>query len=119
MKSKSLFTAAMVVLIPALVFASQKNSANVELDQAVNVAGTPLAPGQYKVTWEGSGPNVMVTFTEGRKTVATAPAKLVNNPTSEAGAVETDTANNTVTLQAIDLKNETIQFTNAVTGAGN
>jgi hypothetical protein len=119
MKSKSLFAAAMVFLIPALAFAGQKNSANVELDQAVKVAGTRLAPGQYKVTWEGNGPNVTATFTEGKKTVATAPATLVGNPTNEE-AIETDTAaDKTVILQAVDLKNVTIRFANAVAGAGN
>jgi hypothetical protein len=64
MKTKSLFAAATVFLIPALAFAGQKNSANVSLDQPVKVAGTQLAPGQYKVMWEGNGPDVTVSFLE-------------------------------------------------------
>jgi hypothetical protein len=117
MKPKVLFFVTMVFL-PALAFA-QKNSANVTLDQSVTVAGTQLAPGQYKLIWEGNAPNVNVNFVEGKKTVATAPAKLVSNPTSEE-AIETATqTDNTLVLQAVDLKNVTIRFENAVPGAGN
>ena len=120
MKSKFLFTAAMMFLIPALAFAGQKNSANVELVQPVKVAGTQLAPGDYKLIWEGNGPEITVSFLSGKKTVATAPAKLVNDRNNQPGAIETDTAkDNTVTLQAVDLKNVTIQFSNVVPAAGN
>jgi hypothetical protein len=121
MKSTSLSIAAMVFFIPALAFAGQKNSTHVELVQPVKVAGTQLAPGQYKLTWEGNGPEVTVTFVAGSKTVATAPAKLVNDRNNEPGAIETDTAkDNTVTLTAVDLKNLTIQFSNVgAAAAGN
>ena len=79
MKPKVLFLVTMVFL-PAFAFAGPRNSANIELDQPVTIAGTQLAPGQYKLIWEGNGPNVNVSFVEGKKTVATAPAKLVSNP---------------------------------------
>ncbi len=70
MRSKSLSAAvAMVILTPALAFAGPKNSANVELDRPVKVADTQLAPGQYKVIWQGSGPDITVSFTEGKKIV--------------------------------------------------
>jgi hypothetical protein len=119
MKSKSLSAAAIVFLTPALAFAGPKNSANVELDQPVKVADTQLAPGQYKMIWQGSGPDITVSFTEGKKTFATVPAKLVSNSNSEE-AIETDSAPNTETvLQAIDLKHFTIQFENAAPAAGN
>lgn len=117
MKPNILFFVTMVFL-PALSFA-QKNSANVALDQSVTIAGTQLAPGQYKLIWEGNAPNVNVSFVEGKKTVATAPAKLVSNPTSKE-AIETATqTDNTRVLQAVDLRNVTIRFENAVPGAGN
>jgi hypothetical protein len=118
MKSKTLFAAAMVLLIPAIAFAKPKNSANVELYQTVTVAGTTLAPGQYKLIWNGSGTHVTVRFTEGKKTFATAPAKLVSNPSNQE-AVLTDTeAGNRTVLQAIDLNHFTIQFESAAPSAG-
>jgi hypothetical protein len=119
MKPNSSYAVAMVFLIPALALAGPRNSANLQLDHPVNVAGSQLAPGQYKLTWEGSGPDVTVKFAEGKTIVATAPAKLVSNPTKEE-AIETATAtDDTTVLQAVDLRNITIQFENAAPGAGN
>jgi hypothetical protein len=119
MKSKSLFTAVMVFAIPALAFAGPKNSANLNLDQTVKVAGTQLAPGQYKLVWEGTGPDITVTFNEGNKTVATAPAKLVSNQTYEEAFETFTAADKTTVLRAVDLKKFSIQFENAAPGAGN
>lgn len=118
MKSRSLFAAA-VFFIPVLALAGSKNSANVELDQTVKVADTQLAPGQYKLIWEGNGPDITVNFTEGKKTVATVPAKLVSNQSNQE-AIETLTvADNSRLLRAIDLKKVSIRFENAAPGAGN
>jgi hypothetical protein len=120
MKSKLLFAAAIVLLIPAMAFAKPKDSANIDLNQAVTVAGAKLTPGHYKLIWEGSGSNTTVRFVEGKKTVATAPAKLVSNTTDLDNAVETNTtADNTTVLRAIDLKHITIRFENAAPSAGN
>jgi hypothetical protein len=119
MKTKSLFVFALV-LIPSLTFAADKKSASVEIDQPVKVAGAQLAPGQYHLTWEGNGPDVTVTFTEGKKTVATAPAKLVTTSSSQP-AIETFTASdNTKLLKAVDLNKLTIQFeTSSSASTGN
>ena len=118
MKSKSLF-AAMMFLIPAMAFAGQKNSANVTLEQPVKVAGIQLAPGQYKLIWNGSGPDVTVSFTQGKETVATAHGRLADNPLNEE-AIETVTAaDNTTLLQAVDLKKISIHLQNATPTAGN
>jgi hypothetical protein len=60
-----------------------------------------------------------VKFAEGKKTVATAPAKLVNKQTTQE-AIETVTAtDDTAVLRAVDLKKLVIQFENAAPGAGN
>ena len=118
MNFKSLFVSAML-LIPALAFAAEKKSANVEIDQPVTVAGTQLAPGQYRLTWDGTGSEVTVSFLKGGKTVATAPAKLVNAAGNEP-AIETVTnPDKTQTLKAVDLNNLTIQFQAPVSAAGN
>jgi hypothetical protein len=79
MKSKILFAAAMVFAVPVLALAAPKNSANVSLDQPVNVAGTQLAPGQYRLSWEGTGADVIVVFTEGKRIIATTSAKVMSN----------------------------------------
>lgn len=119
MKAKVLFFVTMVFL-PAFAFGGEKKSANVTLDQPVKVAGAQLAPGQYKVIWEGSGTAVTVSFVEGNKTIATAPARLVSTPTHQPVGIETDTsASHSQVLEAIYLKSVSIQFENAISGAGN
>lgn len=118
MKVKSVFVCAML-LFPVLSFAADKNSTKVQFDQPTKVAGTQLAPGQYRLTWEGNGPDVTVTFLDGKKTVATAPARLVNASTSEP-AIETGTApDKTQILKAVDLNHLTIQFEQPASSAGN
>jgi hypothetical protein len=119
MKSKALFAASMLFLIPGLAFAGPKNSGNIKLEQPVEIGGTQLAPGQYMLTWEGSGPDATVSFTEGKKTIATAPAKLMNNPTRQEAIEMNTAAAGTPVLTAIDLKNLTLQFENAAPNAGN
>ena len=119
MKSTSLFAVAIMLLTPVLAYGGTKDSANFQLTQSVTVAGTQLAPGQYRLTWDGSGPNVTVSFAEGKKTIATAPAKLASNTTNQE-AVETSTeADNTTELRAIDLKRITLQFKTEASSAGN
>ena len=119
MKSKVLFATSMMFLAPALAFAGSKNSINLNLEQPVEVAGTQLAPGHYKLIWESAGQNVTVTFAEGKKTVATTSATLVSNRNDEE-AIETATkAGGTSVLQAVDLKNVTLNFENAAPNAGN
>jgi len=118
MKSKSLFVCTML-LVPALAFAAGKNSASVQIDQPVTVAGTQIAPGQYHLTWEGNGPDVTVTFLEGKKTVATAPAKLINTPGSEQAIETFTTPDKTLLLKAVDLNKLTIQFQTPDSAAGN
>lgn len=119
MKSKILLAAAMVFAVPALAFAASKNSANVRLDQPVVVAGTQLAPGQYSLSWEGAGPDVTVVFTEGKKTIATTSAKLVSHRNNQEDIETTTAGDNKSVLQAVDLKNLTLQFENATPATGN
>jgi hypothetical protein len=119
MKAKSLFVCAMLAL-PALAFAADKKSANVQIPQPVTVAGTQIAPGNYRLVWEGNGPDVTVTFLEGKKTVATAPARLVNTQSDQPGAIETvTTPDKTQVLKAVDLNKLTFQFQTPVAAAGN
>lgn len=119
MKPKLLLATAILFLVPGMAFARPKESANVEFDQPVTVAGTQLAPGHYKLIWDGAGPVVTVKFAEGKKTVATVTAKLLSDPNQQEAIVTDSTADKTSVLQAIDLKNMTIQFENAAPRAGN
>ena len=120
MKPKSLIYVTTAVLMLSLFsFAGAKNSSDVNFDQPVRVAGTQLAAGQYKVVWEGTGPNVQVNFMQGRNTVASAPARI-QNQSNRFDAIETaSSTDNTRVLQAIDLRNISIRFDDSVNAVGN
>jgi hypothetical protein len=66
----------------ALLFSSSafaggnSNKGSLRLDDKVTVAGTSLNPGNYKVEWTGSGPEVKVSILQGGQTVATFPAHV-------------------------------------------
>jgi hypothetical protein len=57
-------------------FAATK--ANLSLPHATNVNGTTLSPGDYKLEWDGTGPDVEVSILQGKKVIAKVPAKLVD-----------------------------------------
>jgi hypothetical protein len=77
--SKSLVLGLALVLTCS-AFAGTK--ANLQLNNPVTLNGTTLKPGDYKVQWEGSGPNVEVSIIQGKNVVAKVPAHVVELPTA-------------------------------------
>lgn len=63
------------LLLASSAFAATK--ATLSLHHATTVNGTTLSAGDYKLEWEGTGPNVEVSVLQGKKVVAKMPAKLV------------------------------------------
>jgi hypothetical protein len=81
---KTLYFAAVLSLTCLLGFggrahAASKNAHSVEISNAVQIGGTKLKPGIYKVEWQGTGPAVQVSFQQNGKTVLTAPGTLKTN----------------------------------------
>jgi hypothetical protein len=75
--ASSLFAAALLVCASAFAKESKdSNKGSLKLDDQVTVAGTSLKPGDYKVEWNGNGPDVTVTVSKGTHTVATFPAHV-------------------------------------------
>jgi len=66
---------ASTVLLAASAFAANKGS--FELQRPAQVAGKELAPGSYKVQWEGSGDQVQLSIMQGSKQVLTTNAHVV------------------------------------------
>ena len=75
--TKSLFLG-LAVLLASSAFAANKTT--LEVQEAVNVSGTKLAPGEYKVQWEGSGPSVEMSILKGKNVVAKVPAHVIDLP---------------------------------------
>jgi hypothetical protein len=93
----------LAVLSPLSVLARDKNQHSVDIPATVQVAGTELKPGNYKVEWQGTGPDIQVTFLQNGKTVATVPATLkTSDGQVTQDQVVTNSENNT--LNEIDFR---------------
>jgi hypothetical protein len=65
----------MALLLGTVASAATKSS--LKLEEPVSVNGMQLAKGEYKIMWEGTGPNVQLSVIQSKKVVATVPARLV------------------------------------------
>ena len=85
-------------------YAARGNARSVEILDSVQIGTTELKPGNYKVEWQGTGPEVQVSFQQNGKTVLTAPGTLkTNDDQVTQDAIETEaTATGTSTLKEID-----------------
>jgi len=70
----------LALLLATGAFAANKGS--VRVSDPVNVAGKQLSPGEYKLSWEGNGPDVQLSIMQGKNVVATVPAHVVELPKS-------------------------------------
>jgi len=69
----------------------------------MQVGSAQLEPGNYRVEWQGTGPEVQVNFVRNGKTVATVPGTLnANDKRVVQDAIVMDTASSTNTLKEID-----------------
>jgi len=66
----------LALLLATSAFAANKGS--LQVSDPVTVSGRQLAPGAYTVEWEGNGPNVELNILQGKKVVATMPARLID-----------------------------------------
>jgi hypothetical protein len=65
------------LLLSASAFAGPGKK-SLRFDTAVTVEGKPLAAGEYKVEWSGTGPDVKLNILKGKETVATVDAHIVS-----------------------------------------
>lgn len=95
--SKSLVVG-LVLLLASSAFAATKATVNLLSPASVN--GTKLKAGEYKLEWDGSGPNVEVSIMQGKTVLAKVPAKIVELPSpsqnSAALVVHRDDGTNTL-----------------------
>jgi len=66
----------LALLLASSAFAAEK--ASLTLTHPATVNGTTLKAGDYKLQWDGNGPNVEVSIVQGKKVVAKVPAKIVD-----------------------------------------
>ena len=75
--SKTLLPGLALLLATSAFAANKGNKGSIELDQPTTVSGHQLAPGEYKLTWDGTGTNVKLMVLSHGKLVATVPARLI------------------------------------------
>src|SRR5208283_5735164 len=92
------------LLSSVFALARDNNQHSVEIPDSVQVGSAQLQPGNYKVEWQGTGPEIQVNFVRDGKTVATVPGTLKTNDAKVTqDDIMTDTANASIqTLTEID-----------------
>ena len=99
-----------VVLLSVSGWASDRMKANIQIYKTVNVGSTQLAPGEYEITWTGSGTSAEATFSQGKKVIATVPAQLTQERSGYSSpALRTDSVSNTLT--GVELPKVSLSFT--------
>jgi hypothetical protein len=95
--SKSLVMG-LALLLASSAFAATK--ANLTLQSPTTINGTKLKAGDYKLEWDGSGPNVEVSIKQGKNVVAKVPAKVVDlsSPSRNDAAVVKNNGDGTSSL---------------------
>ena len=95
--SKSLIMG-LALLLASSAFAATK--ASLTLHNSTTINGATLKPGDYKLQWEGSGPSVEVSITQGKNVLAKVPAKVVdlNSPAPNDAAITRINNDGTIAL---------------------
>jgi len=101
-----------LAFLPFAATAATKNSARVELENTVVVGNTAVPKGDYKVVWNGTSPNVQVTFTSG-KWSTTVPARIVEER-NDVEAQTTTVKGDKTLLTGLELHNATLVFGDGV-----
>lgn len=91
----------LALLLASSAFAATKGQ--LQLQSPATVNGTKLKPGEYKLQWDGTGPNVEVSIMQGKNVLAKVPAKLVDLPSASQNdaAVVRNNDDGTSTLSAV------------------
>ncbi len=96
--SKSVVTG-LALLVASSAFAATK--ANLTLQSPTTINGTKLKAGDYRLEWDGSGPNVELSIKQGKNVIAKVPAKVIdlNSPALNDAAVVKNNGDGTSSLE--------------------
>jgi len=103
MRTSKSFFLGLALLLATSAFAANKGSLSVQ--EPVTINGTQLKPGDYKVQWDGNGPSVELSITQGKKVIAKVPAHIVNLevPSQSDAAVVKNNGDGTKSLSEVRL----------------
>jgi hypothetical protein len=91
----------LALTLASSAFAASK--ANLTLNNPTSINGTKLKAGDYKLEWDGSGPNVEVSIMQGKKVVTKVAAKVVdlNQSSANDAALLKQNSDGTTTLAGV------------------
>jgi len=92
--SKTLLPGLALLLATSAFAANKGNKGALDLDTPATIAGHQLAPGEYKLTWDGTGSNVEMMILSHGKLVATVPAHLIELSQAEPNDATEFSTNN-------------------------
>jgi len=98
-----------LALLPSLAFAASQRK-SVTLDQAATIGTQQLKPGAYILKWDDSKDTTDVDIQKNGKTVATVPAHIVRQGSSDNASVEFNTAGGQNQLRRVYLSKEQLVF---------
>ena len=105
-----------------LLPANNRYLGQLELSEPLTVSGHELTPGQYKLTWEGTGVEVQAMISMHGKLVATVPAHLtdLNQPQRDNAYVSRKNDDGSQSLTEVDFagKKYALSFDNGPTATG-
>lgn len=110
---KRFFAFAFILALLSIPAFAASNSATVRFSSAVAVGSSKLPAGEYRLTWEGTAPNVQVTLTQketSHPASATVPAKLTEQKHGQI-SITTSGADGGNALETLQLKDVTLEFT--------
>ena len=108
--TKFTLSAVVLALLSVSAWADDKMKANIQINQTLHVGSTQLDPGEYKMTWTESGSNAEVTFSRGKKVIATVPAQATQERSGFHGpALRINGVSDT--LVGVDLPKVSLSFT--------
>ncbi len=119
MKFTKIVVLSLALLMSTSLFAVSSGSLN--LTQPVQLNGTEIKPGAYKVTWEGIGSDVSVSILKGKDVVAKAPAhikELGNKFSANAAVLQKRDGAASLTGIRFAGKAFAIEFADETAGAG-
>lgn len=112
---KRFFAFAFILALFSMPSFAASKSSTVRFSSDVTVGSSKLPAGEYKLTYNGTAPNVQVTLVQkgaSHPITATVPAKLTEQK-HEQVSMTTNSANGGNLLQTVQLKDVTLEFTTA------
>jgi hypothetical protein len=112
----------LALLLATSAFAVNKNKGSFEISDPLTVSGHELKPGQYKVTWEGTGGDVQAMILSHGKVVATVPAHLTDlkkpEPNNAVESQKNDDGSHSLTQVDFAGKKYALSFNNEAANTG-